>query len=100
MAFTKVNARKLLSPRELVLFDHSRGEPLERLDRRGLRSRLENARRLRGKYRDLHRRQQLAARRRGVAEDESNRRTRDKETLFAEVVERFEKRLKKIDGKR
>ncbi|HVL37209.1 MAG TPA: hypothetical protein VM489_16180 [Burkholderiales bacterium] len=98
MPHSKATARKLLSPRERVLFDHSRGEALASLDRRRLRTRLESARRLRSKYRDLHRRQQLSARRRGAAEDESNRRTRAKEEIFADVVERLEKRLKKLDA--
>lgn len=102
MAHTRAQAGKLLTASELEVFDSSRGDALEPLSAARLRGKVKRARTLRDKYRDLLKRQKIATRERtgskvgksGVA----NVRTAQKADVFAEVLERFEKRLAQVEG--
>ena len=98
MPYNRTAATKLLTASELALFDAGRRDSIGSLDERALKGKVERARRLRDKYRDLARRQSLASRERtgakhGTGSRESNARTAQKERLFAELLDRFEIRL-------
>lgn len=98
MPYNRTAASKLLTASELALFDAGRRDAIGSLDERALKRNVERTRRLRDKYRDLARRQRLATRertgtKRGTANREANARTEEKETLFAELLGRFESRL-------
>lgn len=102
MAYTITQARKLLTTGELSVFESSRPQPLRALTPARLRSKLERARTLRDKYRDLYRRQTVATRgapartRSPVGAD--NQRTKQKAELFAEVLARYETEQKRVDA--
>jgi hypothetical protein len=104
MPYNRTAASKLLTASELALFDAGRRDAIGSLDERTLKSKVERTRRLRDKYRDLARRQRLATRertgtKRGTASREANARTAEKETLFAELLVRFETRLAGMEGR-
>lgn len=103
MAYTLTQARGLLTAAELAIFDQSRAGPIKELTAARLRGKVERARALRDKYRDLYRRQSVATRsapasRRSAAGGD-NQRTQAKATVFSEVLERFETRLAQLDAK-
>ena len=101
MAYLRTQAQKLLTAAELEMFDAGRTSEIKKLTKPQLRNKLERSRKLRDKYRDLFRRQRLAARdtlgsksgNRGAA----NQRTQQKEEIFAESVARFEARLTQME---
>mgnify|MGYP001590823319 CR=1 FL=1 len=103
MTYTLTQARGLLSAAELNLFDHSRATPIKSLTPARLRAKVQRARALRDKYRDLYRRQTVAtrqapaARRSAVGGD--NERTQRKAELFGEVLARFEARLALLEAR-
>ncbi len=102
MPYTRTDAKKLLSTAEIGLFDASRRDALGALDARALKSKIERTRRLRDKYLDLYQRQRLATRERTGAKPGrsgvANLRTREKATLLADVLTRFEARLAQVAG--
>lgn len=97
-------ARNLCSADEYVLYRDCLGGRLEQLSTLSLHARLERARILRDKYRDIYRRQRGGARGKttgGVAmEVHDFARTRLKEELFEEILERFKGRLRALDMER
>lgn len=102
MPYTRTSAKTLLTSAELELYDMGRREAIAQLDRRALVAKVKRARNLRDKYRDLFRRQRLETRartgsKRGTSSI-ANVRTREKAELFAELLERFEARLAKVDA--
>ncbi|GGI21177.1 hypothetical protein [Oxalicibacterium faecigallinarum] len=101
MAYQRTQAQKLLTVAELALFDAGRTSEIGKLSKPELRSKLERSRKLRDKYRDLYRRQRLAIRNASGSKagtgGNANRRTQEKEEIFAESVARFEARLAKIE---
>ncbi|MBU4611926.1 hypothetical protein IMZ29_15675 [Achromobacter sp. GG226] len=101
MAYTRTQAQKLLTAAELTLFDAGRSNVVRTLDKTTVRGKLERARKLRDKYRDLYRRQRVAMRdtagSKGGSRGTANQRTQQKEEILAEVVVRFEDRLAKIE---
>lgn len=103
MAYTLTQARGLLTAAELAIFDQSRAGPIKALTAARLRGKVERARALRDKYRDLYRRQTVATRSapasRRAAAGGDNERTQNKATVFTEVLERFETRLAQLDAK-
>jgi len=103
MAYTLTQARGLLTAAELAIFDQSRAGPIKELTAARLRAKVERARALRDKYRDLYRRQSVATRSapasRRSATGGDNERTQKKATVFTEVLERFETRLAQLDAK-
>lgn len=102
MAYTRTDAVKLLTAAEMVLFDAARRDSIGSLTTRALKAKIERTRRLRDKYRDLFKRQRLDTRARtgtklgrsGMA----NQRTKEKATVLAEVLERYEARLAQIEA--
>ncbi|MCC5794259.1 MAG: hypothetical protein JJT85_05920 [Chromatiales bacterium] len=93
MAYNRSHARQLCSAAEYELFAASLSDEIRSLTPARLKSKLERARKLRDKYRDLLKRQRLASRARtgtkkGTRPD-SNARTAEKAKLFGEVLERL-----------
>jgi hypothetical protein len=85
----------LLTDAELELFDHSRAEPIKALSAKQLAGKEKRTRSLRDKYRDLYRRQSVAAqgKTKGVgATGDANARTQRKAEIMQEVLDRFEAR--------
>lgn len=100
MAFNRNHARPLCSDAEYKLFTASLADEIGELTPAQLRSKIQRARRLRDKYRDLFKRQRLANRARtGTkkgARPETNVRTADKARLFDEALGRFQARADKL----
>ncbi|HRN62578.1 MAG TPA: hypothetical protein PK743_12115 [Luteimonas sp.] len=101
MPITRAKASQLLNQKEMALYDDSRINGLRQLDARGLASRIKRARDARDRANDLVRRQKLASRERtgskrgasGVA----NQRSKDKAALMADILKRFETRLREVE---
>lgn len=101
MAYNRNQARTLCTAAEYELFESSLSDRIGELTPARLRSKLERARKLRDKYRDLHKRQRLASRQRtgtkkGDRAGGSNERTGQKATLFAETLQRYTKQVEKL----
>ncbi len=99
----KVNlrsARALCTANELDLVMASGGEGIRALSEARLKQKVVRARTLRDKYRDLLRRQRLAARRPGAkpARDDANARTAAKADLFEQTLARFVDRLAQVQA--
>lgn len=101
MTYLRNDAKKLLTAAELELFDAGRTAEIRNHTKSALRGKLERSRKLRDKYRDLFRRQRLAIRNaigsKVADRDDANKRTQQKEEIFAESVARFETRLAQIE---
>jgi hypothetical protein len=102
MAYNRNQARALCSDTEYRLFEASLADNIGRHGPAALRSHVERARRLRDKYRDLHKRQRLATRARTGTKKgnapERNARTEQKARLFDEVLGRFVRRREKLES--
>lgn len=100
MAFNRNQARPLCSDTEYALFTASLADQIGELTPAQLRNKLQRARRLRDKYRDLEKRQRLANRARTGTKKgdrpQTNARTADKAQLFDEALTRFETRSAKL----
>ena len=100
MAFNRNHARPLCTDAEYKLFTASLADELGALTLVQLRSKIQRARKLRDKYRDLLKRQRLANRARtGTkkgARPATNVRTADKAKLFDEALVRFQARADKL----
>lgn len=100
MAYNRKHAQSLCTDSEYQLFTASLRDEVGELTLAQLRSKIQRARNLRDKYRDLLKRQRLANRERtGTKKGErpdSNVRTANKAKLFDEVLGRFEARAGKL----
>jgi hypothetical protein len=87
-------ARALCTKAEFELVAASGGKGFKGLGEARLKSKIGRARALRDKYRDLHRRQRLAARQPGAkpARADANARTAGKAELFEQVLARYVER--------
>jgi hypothetical protein len=100
MPITRAKASRLLNQKEMALYDDSRINGLRQLDGKGLASRIKRARTARDRARDLVQKHKLAARassgsKRG-ASGEANQRSKDKADLMADILKRFEGRLREV----
>jgi hypothetical protein len=93
MSISRVAAREITTGAEQQLVDDSFHPRVRQLSESELRRALTRARRLRDKYSDLARRQGLVTKRRGRSGSRDNTRTNQKAQLFAETIERLEKRI-------
>jgi len=103
MPITRAKASQLLNQKELALYDESRINGLRQLDSRAISTRITRARAARDRARDLVRRQKLSSRadtgsKRGTS-GSANQRSKDKAELMADILGRFETRLREVDGK-
>ena len=100
MAVTRDQASRLLSESEMSLFSDSRNPTLRSFSARELTRRIERARKLRDKSRDLLQRQRLGSRKRtgskGGATGDANERTARKGEVFDDILQRFESRLQEV----
>lgn len=100
MAYNRSHASTLCNKTEFQFFESSLKGSIEKLPQARVQAGIKRARTLRDKYRDLHKRQRLTTRERtgtkkGIKAG-TNQRTEQKAKLFAEVLERFESRLKEL----
>src|SRR3970040_2694173 len=102
MAVTRDQASRLLSESEMTLFSESRNPALRSFSARELIRRIERARKLRDKSRDLLQRQRLGSRKRTGskrgATGGANERTARKGEVFEDILQRFESRLQEVQG--
>lgn len=102
MAYNRIQAARLLSASEMEVFVSSLKEQLSGLGAPRLRVMIRRTRALRDKFRDLLRRQRLETRSRTGSKSgrggAANQRTAQKAQAFAEVLERFEARLARVDA--
>ena len=100
MAFNRNHARPLCTDAEYALFTASLADQVGELTPAQLRGKIQRARKLRDKYRDLEKRQRLANRARTGTKKgdrkQTNVRTADKAKLFDEALGRFEARAAKL----
>lgn len=100
MAVTRDQARRLLSESEMTLFGDSRNPTLRSFSARELTRRIERARKLRDKSRDLLQRQRLGSRKRtgskGGATGDANERTARKGEVLDDILQRLESRLQEV----
>jgi hypothetical protein len=100
MAFNRNHARPLCTDAEYALFTASLADRIGELTPAQLRGKVQRARKLRDKYRDLEKRQRLANRARtGTKKGDrprTNARTADKARLFDEALGRFEAKAAKL----
>jgi hypothetical protein len=100
MAITRSKASQLLNQKEMALYDESRINGLRQLDSKALATRVTRARAARDRARDLVQRQKLASRSRtGNKRGSSgadNQRSKDKAGLMADILSRFETRLREV----
>lgn len=102
MAISMQRAAKLCTAAELQLVKDSAPRAIRALTPKQVASKLERARRLRDKQRDLLQRQSLRSRARtgskhGKDLGPQNERTAQKQELFEEVLERFQSRLQALE---
>lgn len=97
-------AKALCTKNERALVQDSLPGDVDSLSPRGLRSRVTRARTLRDKYRDLHQRQRGGARGKlsngRPKELHDCTRTREKAELFARTLERFEREMRAVAGRK
>ena len=101
MPITRAKASSLLNQKEMALYDDSRINGLRQLDAKGLASRIKRARTARDRARDLVQKHKLASRastgsKRGSS-GQANQRSKDKAGLMADILKRFEGRLKEVE---
>jgi hypothetical protein len=102
MPLNRNAAARLLSASEMTLFEAALRDAIGLLGKAQVHATIKRARRLRDKYRDLFRRQQVLTRKRigsktGPGGD-ANVRTREKAAIMDELLARFAKRLDEIES--
>lgn len=97
MAISRERAKQLCNQREFELVEASWGRGLQELTPARLRQKVQRARTLRDKFRDLARQQAGEARgkrdARSTRPAQGNRNTKLKARIFDEALERFQERL-------
>lgn len=95
MAWNRIQAARLLSGKEMELFESSLSDKAPRLDGRQLGGHIRRVRTQRDKFQDLVRRQKVSTRDRSGTKSgtsgKANARTGDKVQLFSEALVRLEK---------
>ncbi|TYT25385.1 hypothetical protein FZO89_03385 [Luteimonas viscosa] len=104
MPITRAKASRLLNQKEMALYDDSRINGLRKLDEKALASRIKRARTARDRARNLVQKHKLAARARSGskrgASGEAGQRSKDKADLMADILKRFEGRLRDVGRER
>ena len=102
MAMNRTQAGKLLSGREMELFESTLREQMRGVNGKELHKRIERVRTQRDKQSDLLRRQRVATRQRTGTKDgpkgSANERTALKEQLFNEALDRLEAQQVKVQA--
>jgi hypothetical protein len=97
MPVPRAEAKEICTKPEYELVEASFRPAITALTAPRLRSKINRARQLQDKYRDLSRRQNRSTKQAGRSRDAANLRTERKARLFAETRERFEKRLTQVE---
>lgn len=104
MAYNRNQARPLLSKQEFELFEASLSDRITSFTAPQLRVKVDRARGLADKYRDLFRRQARTTREKTGSgrgnTGAANERTDKKARIFGEALARFEARLEKLEAKK
>ncbi|NLG58743.1 MAG: hypothetical protein GX538_01085 [Gammaproteobacteria bacterium] len=100
MQITRAKANALLNKGEMTLYDESRHNPIRGFTAAQLETRIKRARAARDRSRDLAKRQKLSSRastgsKRGTS-GSANQRSLDKAAILADILDRFEARLKEV----
>jgi len=102
MAVSKARAKQLTTKREFELLEASWGRELSSLSPARLRQKVQRARTMRDKFRDLARQQAGEARGKrdpkSTRPARSNQNTKLKAQIFDEALGRFEERLASLGG--
>ncbi len=102
MTTSITQAKPLLTAAELELFDQSRAGPIKAFSAKQLAGKEKRTRTLRDKYRDLYRRQSVAAREKNTgvgATGHANARTQRKAEIMQEMLDRFEMRSTQLEAR-
>jgi hypothetical protein len=95
MALNRIQAARLLSDKEMALFESSLSDQVRGLDDKELTKRVRQLRTQRDKFQDVYRRQRVATRSRTGTKSGprgvSNERTSQKQEAFAQALQRLEK---------
>ncbi|AOH37172.1 hypothetical protein BGP89_13120 [Luteimonas sp. JM171] len=100
MQITRAKATALLNKGEMTLYNESRHNPIRGFTAAQLETRIKRARAARDRSRDLAKRQKLSSRastgsKRGTS-GSANQRSLDKAAILADILDRFEARLKEV----
>ncbi len=96
---TLSQAKRLCTAKEMEVVEASQKKNLENLSAKELRAKRSRARQLRDKWRDQATSQRREAQQaQGARDVDDAERSQQKQQLFSEVLERFEKQLSKLDG--
>lgn len=102
MPLNRNAAANLLNASEMTLFEAGERKAIGLLGKARVRAKIQRARRLRDKYRDLFRRQRVLTRSRTGSKagpgGDANLRTREKAAIMDELLARFAKRLDEIEA--
>jgi hypothetical protein len=98
MAVSMAKAREVCNKAEMELVESSFSPAVKRLTPARLKSKIGRARKMADKFNDLSRKQNRSTKESASGRDNANARTALKATVFAETVERFERRLAEVDG--
>jgi len=99
MPVTRAQAKEICTKQEFELVEASFRPEVTTLTAEQLRSKIERARSLQDKHRDLARQQSRGGKETGTRRDGSNARTERKAKLFVETRERLEKRLAQVEAR-
>jgi hypothetical protein len=99
MPVSRAQAKEICTKPEYELVEASFRPAVTELTPARLRSKIERARKLQDKYRDLSRQQNRGTKETERSRQASNLRTERKSRLFEETRERFEKRLAQLEAK-
>lgn len=98
MPIAKATLYNILSNPEMGLYEASRRDGIKELTAAQLKKKIERARKLRDKYKDMYRRQTIALRKNSTqGRVQGNKRTEQKQEVFADILSRFEARLKQVE---
>lgn len=102
MALNRIQAARLLSDREMALFETSLADQVGGLTARELSTHIRQLRTQRDKYRDLHQRQRVATRQRTGSKagpsGQDNERTARKAQAFDEALHRLERQQTRVEA--
>jgi hypothetical protein len=99
MPVTRAQAKEICTKPEFELVEASFRPAITALTAAQLRAKVERARSLQDKNRDLSRQQSRGVKETGTRKDGQNARTERKAKLFIETRERFEKRLGQLEAR-
>jgi hypothetical protein len=98
MAVSMAKAREVCTKEEMELVESSFPPHVKKLTPARLRSKVARARKLGDKFSDLARKQNRASKEADRSPEKANVRTELKSRIFAETLQRFERRLEEVSS--